>query len=57
MLFRPDAEQVDVLDVKHEMKNGLILPWIRQVVPGKRALDLFRPNEVLSIQCALVDAR
>lgn len=53
----PRCQQAVVLDVNHEMKKSLMLPWIRQVVPGKRVLDLFCANGAFSIECALAGAR
>jgi 2-polyprenyl-3-methyl-5-hydroxy-6-metoxy-1,4-benzoquinol methylase len=53
----PRCQQAAVLDVNHEMKKSLMLPWIRQVVPGKRVLDLFCANGAFSIECALAGAR
>jgi len=53
----PQCQQAGVLDVNHEMKKYLMLPWLRQVVPGKRVLDLFCANGAFSIECALAGAR
>lgn len=53
----PRCQQAGVLDVNHEMKKSLMLPWIRQIVPGKRVLDLFCANGGFSIECALAGAR
>jgi 2-polyprenyl-3-methyl-5-hydroxy-6-metoxy-1,4-benzoquinol methylase len=53
----PRCQQASVLDLNHQMKNSLMLPWIREVVPGKRVLDLFCANGAFSIDCALAGAR
>jgi tRNA (mo5U34)-methyltransferase len=52
----PRCPEASVLDVNHEMKKTLMLPWIRDNVRGKRVLDLFAANGAFSIECALAGA-
>jgi 2-polyprenyl-3-methyl-5-hydroxy-6-metoxy-1,4-benzoquinol methylase len=49
----PRCQEASVLDVNHEMKKKLVLPWIRDSVRGKRVLDLFSGNGVFAVECAL----
>jgi|SRR5215469_138346 len=49
----PRCQEAALLDVNHEMKKDLLLPWIRDKVRGKRVLDLFSANGAFAIECAL----
>jgi len=53
----PRSPEAPVLDENHEMKKKLMLPWIRENVPGKRVLDLFSANGAFAIECAMAGAR
>jgi 2-polyprenyl-3-methyl-5-hydroxy-6-metoxy-1,4-benzoquinol methylase len=53
----PRHPEAAVLDINHEMKKKLMLPWIQQNVPGKRVLDLFSANGAFAIECALAGAK
>jgi len=53
----PRCQEAHALDLNHEMKKKLMLPWIREVVREKRVLDLFCANGAFSIECALAGAR
>ena len=53
----PRCPESSFLDKNHEMKKKLMLPWIRENVPGKRVLDLFSANGAFAVECALAGAR
>jgi len=53
----PRCQEASTLDVNHEMKKKLMLPWIRETVRGKRVLDLFAANGAFAIECALAGAK
>jgi tRNA (mo5U34)-methyltransferase len=53
----PRHPEASVLDANHEMKKKLMLPWIRENVPGKRVLDLFSANGAFAVECALAGAQ
>src|SRR5215469_16230029 len=53
----PRHPQSELLDPNHTMKRKLMLPWIREYVPGKRVLDLFSANGAFALECALAGAR
>jgi 2-polyprenyl-3-methyl-5-hydroxy-6-metoxy-1,4-benzoquinol methylase len=53
----PRSPEAPVLDENHEMKKRLMLPWIRESVPGKRVLDLFSANGAFAIESAMAGAR
>jgi 2-polyprenyl-3-methyl-5-hydroxy-6-metoxy-1,4-benzoquinol methylase len=53
----PRSPEVTFLDENHEMKKRLMLPWIRENVPGKRVLDLFSANGAFAIESAMAGAK
>jgi len=53
----PRCQEASVLDVNHEMKKKLMLPWIRENVRGRRVLDLFSANGAFAAECALAGAQ
>jgi 2-polyprenyl-3-methyl-5-hydroxy-6-metoxy-1,4-benzoquinol methylase len=53
----PRCQEGAVLDVNHEMKKNLVLPWIRESVRGQRVLDLFSANGAFAVECALAGCK
>ncbi len=53
----PRAPEASYLEANHEMKRHLMLPWIKENVPGKRVLDLFSANGAFAVECILAGAR
>lgn len=50
----PEAQD---LDANHEMKQTLVSTWIKELVPGKRVLDLFCANGAFAFEASLAGAR
>jgi tRNA (mo5U34)-methyltransferase len=53
----PRHPEADALDLNHELKRELMLPWIKANVKGKKVLDLFCANGAFSFEAALAGAR
>jgi tRNA (mo5U34)-methyltransferase len=53
----PRHPEADNLDQNHELKKKLMLPWITDIVKGKRVLDLFCANGAFSLECMRAGAR
>lgn len=53
----PRHPEAGNLDVNHNLKSKMMLPWIKSTVKGKRVLDLFCANGAFSFEAARAGAR